>query len=104
MLVPLATTSSISGYTLSCSGEPVELTHRRLHALTLAMDAQYLTVGVQLEEVVHAFVRSVFVVAVNLDAWFIDRSRYHLGQHGFELGGLSSAAVNCATREIVDMS
>ena len=39
-----------------------------------------------------------------MDAWFLNRSRHLFGQHGFELGRLCLAAVDCAAREIFDMA
>ena len=74
MLKPLATVGSINGDPRSSSAELAVFAHRWVHTLTLGMDA-----------------------------WFLDRSRHLLRQHGFDLGRLCSAAINCAAREIFDM-
>ncbi len=75
MQKPLGTVGSINGDTRSSSGEPAAFPHRCVHTLTSAMDA-----------------------------WFLNRSRHLFGQHGFELGRLCLAAVDCAAREIFDMA
>ena len=73
----------------SAAEETSKLAHGGLHAVALAVDAERVAVGVQLEEVVHALVSRVFVGAVDLETGLFFSGGNDFAEYSFELGTLS---------------